>query len=58
VRENELLNDNIEEDRSTRNMDHGQLSKRKNPSTDALEHHAGKQERQAHEALKMQVELT
>jgi hypothetical protein len=33
VRENESLNEKIEEDRSTKKMDHGQLSKRKNPPT-------------------------
>jgi hypothetical protein len=54
VRENESLNDKIEEDRLARNMDRGQLSKRKNPPMDALEHYAGKKEK----ALKMQVKLT
>jgi hypothetical protein len=45
VRENESLNENIEEDRSARKMDHGQLSKKKNSSTSALEHLMGKKER-------------
>jgi hypothetical protein len=58
VRENESLNENIEEDRSTRNMDCGQLSKQKNPPTDTLEHLAGKKERQVGEALKTWVKLT
>jgi hypothetical protein len=52
------LNEKIEEDRSTRKMDHGQLNKWKNPPTDALEHFAGKKERQAGEALKIQVKWT
>jgi hypothetical protein len=33
VRENESLNEKIEEDRLARKMDRGQLSKRKNPPT-------------------------
>jgi hypothetical protein len=37
VRENESLNKKIEEDRSTRKMDPGQLNKIKNTPTDALE---------------------
>jgi hypothetical protein len=32
------LDEEIEDDRSTRKKDHGQLSKQKNPSLDALEH--------------------
>jgi hypothetical protein len=32
------LNEEIEDDRSVRKKDHGQLSKRKKPSFDALEH--------------------
>jgi hypothetical protein len=44
VRESELLNKKTEEDRSTRNMDHGKLSKRKNPPMDYLEHLTGKKE--------------
>jgi hypothetical protein len=58
VRESESLNEKTEEDRSTRKMDHGQLSKWKNPPIDALEHLMGKKERQAGEALKMWVKLT
>jgi hypothetical protein len=46
------LNEKIKDDRSTRNMDRGQLSKRKNPPMDALEHLAGKKERQVGEAQK------
>jgi hypothetical protein len=58
VRESESLNEKTEEDRSTRKMDRGQLNKRKNPPIDALEHLAGKKERQAGEALKTWVKLT
>jgi hypothetical protein len=52
------LDEEIEDDRSTRKMDHGQLSKRKNPPLDALEHHARRKERQVGEALKTWVKLT
>jgi hypothetical protein len=45
------LEEKTKEDRSTRKMDRGQLSKRKNPPTDALEHLVEKKERQAGEAL-------
>jgi hypothetical protein len=58
VRESKSLDEEIEEDISTRKMDHGQLSKRKNPPMDSLEHLAGKKERQAGEALKMRFKLT
>jgi hypothetical protein len=57
VRENKSLNENIKEDRQARKMDHGQLNKKKNPPMDALEHLAGKQERQAGEALKTWVKV-
>jgi hypothetical protein len=58
VRERKLLDGEIEEDRSTRKMDHGQLSKRKNLLMDALDNLIGMKERQAGEALKMRVKLT
>jgi len=45
VRESKPLNKEIEDDRSTRKMDHGQLSKRKKMSTSALEHLMKKKER-------------
>jgi hypothetical protein len=32
------LDKEIEDDKSTRKIDHGQLSKQKNPPLDALEH--------------------
>jgi hypothetical protein len=52
------LDKKIKEDRSTKDMDRGQLSKQKNPSTSALGHLAGKKERQAGEALKIRVKWT
>ena len=52
------LDEEIEDDRSARKTDHGQLSKQKNPSLDALEHHVRTKERQAGEALKMWFKLT
>jgi hypothetical protein len=52
------LDEEIKDDRSARNKDHGQLSKWKNPSLDALEHCARKKEIQANEALKTWVKLT
>jgi hypothetical protein len=39
------LDEDIEEDKSARKMDHGQLIKRKNPPVDALDHLAGRKER-------------
>jgi hypothetical protein len=47
------LNEEIEEDRSTRDMDCDQLSKWKKMSTSALEYFMGKKERQVGEALKI-----
>jgi hypothetical protein len=44
------LDEEIKEDISARNMDHGQLSKWKNPPMDALEHLTRKKERQAGES--------
>jgi hypothetical protein len=52
------LDEEIENDRSTRKKDHGQLSKRKKPPLDALEHHTRRKERQVGKALKMWVKLT
>jgi hypothetical protein len=52
------LDKEIEDDRSTRKMDHGQLNKQKKPLLDALEHRARRKERQAGEALKTWVKLT
>jgi hypothetical protein len=45
VRESKPLNKEIEDDRSTRKMNHGQLSKRNKMSTSALEHLTKKKER-------------
>jgi hypothetical protein len=58
VRERKSLDEEIEDDRSARKKDRGQLSKRKNPPLDALEHRARRKERQAGEALKTWVKLT
>jgi hypothetical protein len=44
--------------RSIRKKDCGQLNKRKNPPSDALEHHMRRKERQVGEALKTWVKLT
>jgi hypothetical protein len=52
------LNEEIEDNRSTRKKDHGKLNKWEKPSLDALEHHVRRKERQADEALKMWVKLT
>jgi hypothetical protein len=58
VREIKMLDEEIEDDRSARNMDRGKLRKWKNPPMDALEHLVGNKERQVGEALKMWVKLT
>jgi hypothetical protein len=52
------LDEEIKDDISTRNMDHGKLNKHKNPPLDALEHHARRKERQVGKARKKQVKLT
>jgi hypothetical protein len=52
------LDEEIEDDRSARKKDHGQLSKQKNPPLDALEHHLRRKERQAGETLKTWAKLT
>jgi hypothetical protein len=52
------LDEEIKDDRSARKMDHGQLSKWKNPLVDSLENLVGRKERQVGEALKMWVKLT
>jgi hypothetical protein len=52
------LEEKIKEDKAPRKMDRGQLNKRKKTSTSALEHLAGKKERQAGKALKTQVKGT
>jgi hypothetical protein len=50
------LDEEIKDDRSARKKDHGQLSKRKKPSLDALEHCTRRKERQATWALKQEKE--
>jgi hypothetical protein len=52
------LEENIEEDKETKNMDHGQLNKRKKTSKISLEHLAEKKEGWVGEALKMWVKWT
>jgi hypothetical protein len=52
------LDDEIEDDKSTRKMDRGQLSKQRKKPLGALEHRARREERQAGEALKRWVKLT
>jgi hypothetical protein len=52
------LNEEIRDDRSTREKNHGQLNKQRKPPLDALEHCAPRKERQAGEAQKMRVKLT
>jgi hypothetical protein len=52
------LDEEIEDDRSARKTDRGQLNKQKNPLLDALEHYARMKERQVGEALKTWVKLT
>jgi hypothetical protein len=52
------LDEEIEDDRTTRKKDRGKLNKRKNTPLDALEHRVRRKERQAGEALKMRVKLT
>jgi hypothetical protein len=52
-----LLDEEIEGDRSKRKMDHGKLSKKKNPPLDALDHRTRRKQRQDGEALKTWVKL-
>jgi hypothetical protein len=52
------LDEEIEDDISTRNMDRGQLNKYRKPPLDALEHRAKREEKQAGESLKRWVKLT
>jgi hypothetical protein len=58
VRKSKSLDEEIEDDRSARKMDQGQLSKQNNTSLDALEHRTRRKERQAGEARKKRVKLT
>jgi hypothetical protein len=52
------LDEEIEDDRSTRKMDRGQIKKWENPSLDPLEHCVRRKERQVGKALKTQIKLT
>jgi hypothetical protein len=47
-----MLDEDIKEDRYARKRDHGQLSKRKNPPVDALDHLTGNKEIQAGKSMK------
>jgi hypothetical protein len=58
VRERNSLDKEIEEDKSARKVDRGQINKRKKSPVDALENLVGRKERQASEALKTWVKLT
>jgi hypothetical protein len=58
VKGSKTLDEDIEDDISVRKMDHGQLSKRKKPLLDSLDHRMRRKERQAGEALKTWVKLT
>jgi hypothetical protein len=53
-----LLEEEIEDDRSTRNRDRGQLNKWKKPLLDSLEHRMRRKERQVGEAWKKWIKLT
>jgi hypothetical protein len=52
------LDEEIEDERSARKKDRGQLNKRRKPPLDALKHRVRRKERQAGEALKIWVKLT
>jgi hypothetical protein len=52
------LNEEIEDDISSRNMDCGKIKKRKKMSASSLENLAGNKERQADEAREVWVRLT
>jgi hypothetical protein len=52
------LNEEMEDERSTRKKDRGQLNKWKKPPLAAWEHHTRRKERHAGEALKTWVKLT
>ena len=52
------MDEEIKDEKSARMMDHGQLSKQKNPLLDSLEHRVRRKETQASEALKMRDKLT
>jgi hypothetical protein len=58
VRKSKPLDEEIEDDRSTRKMDRGQLRKWKKPLLDALEHRTRRKGRQDGEARKKRVKFT
>lgn len=53
-----MLDEEIEDDRSIRKTDRGQLNKSRNPPLDALEHCVRRKERHVGEALKMKDKLS
>ena len=55
VKESKPLKENINEDKETNKIDHGQVSKQKRTPMGALEHLAEKKEEQVDEVLKMWV---
>jgi hypothetical protein len=58
VQKSKSLDEEIEDDISTRKMDRGKLRKWKNPPLDALEHRTRSKERQAGEVRKKWIKLT
>jgi flagellar biosynthesis/type III secretory pathway M-ring protein FliF/YscJ len=58
VKESKSLKEKIKEDKATKKIDHGQVSKRKKTLMGALEHLAEKKEEQVGEVLKMWVMWT
>ena len=52
------MEEKIEEDKETNNMDHGKLNKSKKTSMSSLDHLMEKKERRAGEALKTWVKWT
>jgi hypothetical protein len=55
VRKSKSLKEKIKEDKASKNMDRGQLSKQKKTTTDSLEHLVEMKEGQVIEALKTWV---
>jgi hypothetical protein len=58
VKESNSLKSNIKEDKATRKIDHGNVSKRKKTLIGALDHLMEKKEQQVSEVLKMWVMRT
>jgi hypothetical protein len=58
LQKSKSLDEEIEDDRSTRERHRGRLRKWENPPLDALEHRARRKERQVGEARNKRVKLT